>query len=344
MTLLVDTNLAPSGDEAGYWRQAIERLFGARVRLDAPAATPLDARLAIHRVERVSLLELYGDPMTLTRDPDATRPTLTALALVDGSIVLSQAERECAIAAGEVCLYIDDAPFELVLSTRAHAVAVGVPAAEFLDLFPRGREALRTPIAADQGATALFVDQASTLLRRRKPLDAPTATALANSVVHLVGAVACSAVVDHPDGSHRTREKLERVLGFARAHLRDPDLDVETIAHAVHLSVRQVHRLFSGEPTSLMQWVMTQRLQNCYRELEQTSSRGRSIGRIAYEWGFSDQAHFSRAFRKHFGRSPREVRRGTSPANDTPSYAASPAPYDTPECRACRLRTSKKSV
>lgn len=283
MTLLVDTNLAPAGDEARYWRQAVERLFGARVRLDAPAASPLDARLAIHRVERVSLLELSGDPMTLAQDPDAARSTVTALALLDGSMVLAQAERECAIAAGEVCLYLDDAPFELVFSTRVHVVAVSVPAAEFLDLFPRGREALRTPITGDQGAAALFVDQARTLLRRRNALEAPTATALANSIVHLVGAVACSAVVDHPDGSHRTREKLERVLSFARAHLRDPDLDVETIAHAVHLSVRQVHRLFSSEPMSLMQWVMTQRLQNCHRELVQAGSSGRSIGRIAYE-------------------------------------------------------------
>jgi AraC-like DNA-binding protein len=342
LTILVDTNLAPSGDRTGYWRQAVERLFGAIVRVDT--STPLDARLAIHRLERVQLIELSGNPMTFTRAAGSTAVTITALAMLAGSAVLTQEAGRCTISAGELCLHASDAALVLELPERVHAMAVSVPAAEFLDLFPRGREALRTAIPAAAGAPALFVDQASTLLGRHNALDAATATAIANSIIHLLGAVACSVVLDNPNCAHRAREKIERVLRFARTHLRDPELDVETIAHAVHLSVRQVHRLFANEPMSLMQWVMTQRLQNCYRELRQSSTRNRSIGEIAYEWGFSDQAHFSRAFRKHFGRSPSEVRRMTSSANEAAAYAAPPDPFDLPECRACRFRARKMSV
>jgi len=36
--------------------------------------------------------------------------------------------------------------------------------------------------------------------------------------------------------------------------------------------------------------------------------RRKSIARIAYGWGFSDMAHFSRCFRRAFGASPREYR------------------------------------
>ena len=36
----------------------------------------------------------------------------------------------------------------------------------------------------------------------------------------------------------------------------------------------------------------------------------RSISEIAVAWGFNDAAHFSRAFRARFGRSPRELRAG----------------------------------
>jgi len=34
----------------------------------------------------------------------------------------------------------------------------------------------------------------------------------------------------------------------------------------------------------------------------------RKIFEIAYEWGFGSEAHFSRAFRKTFGMTPRETR------------------------------------
>lgn len=58
-----------------------------------------------------------------------------------------------------------------------------------------------------------------------------------------------------------------------------------------------------------MRWVWVQRLEQCYRELIQDASARRTISEIAYAWGFNDQAHFSRTFRKHYGVSPRSLRR-----------------------------------
>jgi AraC family transcriptional activator of tynA and feaB len=37
---------------------------------------------------------------------------------------------------------------------------------------------------------------------------------------------------------------------------------------------------------------------------------GSQIATIAYRCGFSDRAHFARAFRRHFGASPSEWRSG----------------------------------
>ena len=88
-----------------------------------------------------------------------------------------------------------------------------------------------------------------------------------------------------------------------------PELNVDFIAESAGLSVRQVHRLFADEGISLMRWVWVRRLEQCHRELSQNESGKRPISDIAYRWGFNDQAHFSRSFRKHFGISPRDLRR-----------------------------------
>lgn len=239
----------------------------------------------------------------------------------------------------------------LALSTSARLVSVHVPEHEFTEMFPQGRHAVLVPIAADAGAPALFVDQLDALLRRRDSLDEASAHSIADSMLHLLGAVACFAVVDNPNCAHRQRAKVERVLRAARERLRDPELDVDTIARAVHLSPRQVHRLFADEPMSLMQWVHVQRLQNCRRELCRPDLADRPIGEIAYGWGFSDQAHFSRAFRRHFGESPSEVRRlalaaqgaGSSFGRGTSTSIEAADPLRTPACRGCRFRTRKMS-
>jgi len=52
------------------------------------------------------------------------------------------------------------------------------------------------------------------------------------------------------------------------------------------------------------------RLDATRRDLCDPALAARSISEIAFAWGFNDAAHFSRAFRARFGRSPRELRAG----------------------------------
>jgi len=91
--------------------------------------------------------------------------------------------------------------------------------------------------------------------------------------------------------------------------LRRADLSPEMIARGVGLSPRRVHELFGSEETSLMRWICQERLRRCRDELAAPALRNRSVAEIAFSWGFTSQAHFSRAFRAHTGISPRDFRR-----------------------------------
>lgn len=55
------------------------------------------------------------------------------------------------------------------------------------------------------------------------------------------------------------------------------------------------------------------------RALADAASAGRSITEIAYAAGFSDAAHFSRAFQQRFGTTPRAYRKRHSLAAGAPS-------------------------
>lgn len=64
----------------------------------------------------------------------------------------------------------------------------------------------------------------------------------------------------------------------------------------------------SRHHTSFQRHVLTQRLDQCARELASPRTVHRQIGEIAFAWGFNDLSHFGRVFREHYGLSPRDWR------------------------------------
>jgi AraC-like DNA-binding protein len=90
--------------------------------------------------------------------------------------------------------------------------------------------------------------------------------------------------------------------------LSDPALSCERVAHQTGVSTRHLARLFALEDTQPHRFILEKRLQGAFRLLSQADSRGLDIAEVAYRQGFTSQAHFARAFKAHYGRTPSDVR------------------------------------
>jgi AraC-like DNA-binding protein len=112
-------------------------------------------------------------------------------------------------------------------------------------------------------------------------------------------------------GPRCSPELRSRIQRFVDGHLSDPELGPEEIAAAADISVRHLHRLFSSAGRTLGNCIRAQRLEQCRNDLANPTLRGKTITEIAFFWGFSDSAHFSRSFRRHFGICPRTFRAQT---------------------------------
>jgi AraC family transcriptional regulator, positive regulator of tynA and feaB len=103
-------------------------------------------------------------------------------------------------------------------------------------------------------------------------------------------------------------ELLSRVEQFIEAHLPEPTMGPTEIANAFGISVRHLHRLFLQKESTVAEYIRERRLERCQTELCDLRFSDRKITDIAFFWGFSDSAHFSRCFKRRFGVSPRLFR------------------------------------
>jgi AraC-like DNA-binding protein len=124
-------------------------------------------------------------------------------------------------------------------------------------------------------------------------------------------AVALAAQSGEDDGlpaQTRQRALARRIFAFVDSHLGDPGLSPATIADEHHISLRYLHKLFEAEHTTVAAWIRGRRLERCRRDLLDPALADRPVGAVAQRWGLPNSAHFSRAFKAAYGRSPGEFR------------------------------------
>jgi AraC-like DNA-binding protein len=109
--------------------------------------------------------------------------------------------------------------------------------------------------------------------------------------------------MDQPARGRLSPRQLSQVISFARDSMH-VDIGLIDMANLVHLSAYHFGRLFK-QTTGLSpyQYILQMKIEYAKKLIMENAG---PLGEIAYQLNFSDQAHFSNAFRKATGVSPRE--------------------------------------
>lgn len=162
-------------------------------------------------------------------------------------------------------------------------------------------------VDARAGVPALFAN----LMGQLQGLDLAqdhAATLLGRQLVEVL-ALALDDRIDQDDGvrSAVRAGHLRRAERLVRQNLSSPDLSPELVADACGISKRYLHELFSDTNKTVSQFIREERL-IAARDIIATS-RGLAMAEVAYRFGFSDQAQFSRLFKGMFGMTPTDWKR-----------------------------------
>jgi AraC-like DNA-binding protein len=110
----------------------------------------------------------------------------------------------------------------------------------------------------------------------------------------------------------------ERVVDLVALALTSGSRDFgeasRSIADELGVSVRYMGKIFELSKQTAGEWILQRRLERARRALANPSFAQRAISEIAYSAGFNDYVHFSHAFRRRYGISPRQFRAGAKAA------------------------------
>lgn len=313
MQKLWSTDAVGTRDRLAYW---VEAVCDTYVQLDCDAderERPFHGSIEAEQLATLGLSRVTAAAQLVRRTPQkiarATEDFFLVSIQTSGRGAVVQDGRVAQLAPGDFALYDSTRPYELHFEDAFQQWVLLLPGASLRNRL-RGVEALtgRT-VSGARGAGHLMISMIDALAADIDLLEPGSLAAVAESVENILVAGLCSLPgASDPEVSSMAAFHRDQIKAHVAARLSDPRLSVNEIAAALRLSPSTVHRAFAGEPQSLSGWIWGQRLEAAFRDICDPVLVNRSVSEIAFSWGFNDTAHFSRAFRARFGRSPRELR------------------------------------
>lgn len=301
-----------SGNRQRGWREVIGRLYAD---VDIKLASRQNFQGAISRLP-IGPLE-FTEVQTDTEIAHRTRRHVASakaanflyLQVREGELLIEQFRRDCRLRPGQFALIDLNSPFVFSHQGLLRKVAVKLPADALGARLSRPHDHCVIAHASDRGMGRVLADFLATIHDEGDAVAEPLHHGIAANIVDLIGLACGSPDMLHGPDDTGTRSAIRRrAIAHIDAHAGDADLDPAQVAAALGISLRHLHQCFASGDMPVNATIVRRRLELCRRDLEDPRYAALSIAEVAARRGLRNAAHFSDAFRKAFGQSPRDHR------------------------------------
>jgi len=313
MTVLeLDTASLAGAERLGVWAETIACAFGP-FGISHNNPERFHGRVRVERRQGIRFIELGYDGHAFSRSrSDVSKLDDAYCSLLrprHGRLLLVQDGCEHVLEPGQYYLVNHSVPYETMPQAGYETMALAFPPAALASrvLHPRPFYALRDDPASPRWQllnSFLAHYSAGRGSWNEQEFETLTQQLLDLIVLSIVepGAQA-SASETSTRAAHRAR-----ALRHIRAHLPDRGLTPASVAAACGISLAYLHEIFRATDAGVEETIFALRLDRAAALLRSPEHAGQRIAAIAHALGFSDPAHFTRAFRRRHGHSPSEWR------------------------------------
>jgi AraC-like DNA-binding protein len=295
------------------WSVVLNEVF---LPMDLSGIDPrsFSATMRSKTVSGIRIMDVAAGPHVATRrDHNLTTDDLRMFCIalqLEGTSSIAQDGALSVLHPGDFAIYDSTRPFERRFEAQYRCLTIQFPH-DMISLPAHTLARLTaTRFAPDEGLGIVVSPYLVEVARNLGDLHGWYGLLVAHTMIDLVSAALGEKLalggIGHPEGH---TEVFLAACDHITRNLGDPQLNPESIAVECFISVRQLHKIFHAERTTVSGWIRQRRIEQCRRQLADPRESERSVGEIAARFGIHDAAHFSRLFRAAFGVSPREYRR-----------------------------------
>ncbi|MQA26027.1 MAG: helix-turn-helix domain-containing protein [Micromonosporaceae bacterium] len=230
---------------------------------------------------------------------------ISVLISMAGKQTVTQNDTTATLQSGDVVVWESAKPAEFRIWEPVVKRSLFVPRPALQEISGRHGGANGVTLQSGTAALRFFIDYLAAITCTIPHLPLSALPAVRNATLELLlGAFRADTPIDSADLTAARRAIIERYID---RHLLSDQLTPSAIATAHNVSVRTLQRTFSDTGESLSDVIRRRRLA---RAREDILSGDHTISLVAHRWGFADASHFTKAFKAHYGTTPREYKQG----------------------------------
>lgn len=302
-------NLPPAA-RAGHWNAVIAAAYFP-LQLTYRDAGAFDGRLEHQSLGDLSLSRLQTEPVQYERDPRHIAGTCEEQYLITiprrSPVEFRQLGREVRCDPGGFIIERGDEPYRFSYEATNDLCVLKVAKPVLSNRLRNPDRYCARVFNGREGLGGLFTTMAQNV-QAQAPADKAAGEILGRQLIELLTlAIDRSSDCDSTQSAVRVAHQ-KRAEDVIRRNLSNPDLSPDLVAEACGISKRYLHEIFADGNGTVSQHIREQRL-IAARNMLQMPNPG-PLSDIAYRFGFSDQAQFSRLFKAMFGQTPSGYRAG----------------------------------
>jgi AraC-like DNA-binding protein/mannose-6-phosphate isomerase-like protein (cupin superfamily) len=238
----------------------------------------------------------------IRRDP---RDHYEFMLILKGEVAMRQDDRVAVLGEGDMMIYHQGRPFNLACKEGCDLVMINIPEPVLQSRLPEASRLTATRLGGESKFGAFAGSVFRQLMSFDGTDDEKALARLSRSAMDILAAALEGGLTSPAESRTRQAELLHRVKKYLLENLHNAELSIESIARANNISERTLSRVFVAEATTPIRWLWQQRLAASYKALMEGNVR--HVTDAALNSGFNDLTHFSRSFKRAYGKSPNSL-------------------------------------